>query len=96
MTDLAKWKRGRVDEEWKLKVIEKNRENAISIVNGLNTILFGGPSNKPWNVFEEQTSLLRGLTGDQIADALNAYWAVNEADLKQGREWNEARKTTEK
>lgn len=82
---LAKWKRGFIDEEWKLKIAEANRQRAITVLTGLNSIVFGSNNPAPAAQWFPQTNLLRGLTGAQIADALDAYWTVNEADLVQGR-----------
>ena len=83
MTELAKWKVGRIDEKWKRDVVLQNRDRAIDTINGLNTILFAGTNGKTWNDFEAQISNLRGLTGDEIADQLLAYWNVTQRELAQ-------------
>lgn len=75
-----------------MKVIEQTRSQAITVLSGLNAILFAGTGGAKWDEWRPQTDLLRGLTGDQIADALNAYWDTTNLDLEQGREWNAAQK----
>jgi len=86
MTEMAKWKRGSIDEPWKLDVVLANRQRAITVLTGLNSILFGSHNPAPAAEWFPQTQLLRALTGEQIADALDAYWRRTQEELQQGKE----------
>lgn len=83
MADLAKWKTGKPDEPWKMEIAKANQAKAIQTINALNMIIFG---SSPGVNFEAQTNRLRGLTGDQIADQLNAFWYATQRELSYKQE----------
>lgn len=83
---LAKWRPGVVDEWWKRRVVLDERSNAIRTINGLGVILFGSTfPGVPVTDFEGQCNVLRGLSGDQIADQLIAYWRNVARELEQSK-----------
>lgn len=73
---LANWKRSNVDEPWKRRVVFEQRKTAIDVVNGLGVMLFKGGVIPGASVvdFRAQCEILRGLSGDQLADGLLKFW----------------------
>lgn len=87
MTSLAKWKPGRCDEPWKLRIAFKNRELAIDTINGLLTIVYGGlPPGVSATDYGAQCEALKQLSMDDVVAQLRLYWDVTSTELTKARE----------
>lgn len=79
---LAKFKAGRIDEPWKVRVIEANRQKAINTMNGLLEIVFAGiPAGVGVTDFEAQCNVIAKLSGEEIAAQLRDYWRIVQKEL---------------
>lgn len=71
-TKLKRWKTGKADEPWKVRVIEADIEDANRMVGWLTYILLPDARYMEFD-FTSSLNEMRKLSGNEIVDALIKY-----------------------
>lgn len=75
------WTAGKADEDWKVAICDRDIERVEGLASKLDDILNYEPSKG----FTAKVDSLRQYSGDQIADAIKAYWASSIKSLSNGQ-----------